>query len=118
MEKNANYILEIMQNPFPASMADMQHLRFIICGVLLAGVVIRNAFKSKNVYNIVMPRQRTPFQTTEELVYYNYKIYSRLYTFDFTVDTIEDIFRKKFVDIEEGHIEMRTNHTRVLTGTT
>lgn len=41
--------------PFCSSLVDSFRFRFIMSGILLAGLVVRNAFKSKNMYKIVMP---------------------------------------------------------------
>src|SRR3989442_4977211 len=54
----------------------------MICTLLLAGLVISNAFKSENVYNIVTPRQQIAYRTTNELFADNFKVYSRLTKLD------------------------------------
>ncbi len=64
--------------PFPENNEMVDKLNPMICGILLTGLVISNAFKSENVYNIVTPRQLISYRTISELFEDNFKIYSRI----------------------------------------
>lgn len=70
-------------NPFPANFDKLQQLRFLMSGVLLGGLVISNAFKSENVYNIVLPRGQMSYHYIDELVNDNFTVYSRISRFDY-----------------------------------
>ncbi len=61
----------------------MNKLKLLICGTLLAGLVISNAFKSDNVYKIVTPRLQIPYYTMDELIQDNFKIYSSITEFEY-----------------------------------
>jgi hypothetical protein len=68
-------------DPFPVRLTNINRFRFIICSTLLAGVVISNAFKSTNVYNIVKPRHRISYRKINELVRDNFTTYIRITEF-------------------------------------
>ncbi len=82
-------------------------LKLLICGTLLAGLVISNAFKSENVYNIVSPRQLISYRTLDELVEDNFTIYSRIVQLDYTDLT---------TDYEFGLAKMNGHQFSVLYG--
>ncbi len=65
-------------DPFPQRLTNLTRLRYVVCGTLLAGLVISNAFKSTNVYNIVSPRHTIPYRELDELVADNFSTYSRI----------------------------------------
>lgn len=69
--------------PFPENKETVNKLKFLFCGTLLAGLVISNAFKSENVYNIVTPRKIISYRTLQELVEDNFKIFSRITHFNY-----------------------------------
>ncbi len=65
-------------NPFPERFIRSSSFRFLICGTLLGGLVLSNAFKSTNVYNIVLPRIPLEFGVIDELLVHGYSVYSKL----------------------------------------
>lgn len=64
-------------DPFPGRFVKSKAFRFIISGTLLGGLVLSNAFKSTNVYNIVLPKQHLKFRTFQELLQHGYSVYSK-----------------------------------------
>lgn len=58
-------------------------MRFLMSGTLLSGLVISNAFKSENVYNIVLPRSQISYYKVDELVEDNVTLYSRITSFHY-----------------------------------
>ncbi len=70
-------------DPFPQRLTNLTQFRYVLCGTLLAGLVISNAFKSTNVYNLVSPRHTIPYREFEELVADSFSIYSRISRFAF-----------------------------------
>ncbi len=63
-------------DPFPGRFVKSKSFRFIFCGTLLGSLVLSNAFKSENVYNIVLPQKPLPFSTMEQLLQHGYKLYA------------------------------------------
>src|SRR5258705_79220 len=55
--------------------------RFILTGKYLAGLVLSNAFKSENVYKIILPRLQISYFNIKELNEDNITIYSRIFSF-------------------------------------
>lgn len=81
---NCFYFIKVLVeqgDPFPSKQLKIYRLRFVICGVLLAGIVLSNAYKSTNVYNIVTPRNSIPYRTINELVHDKFSVYGRLVSF-------------------------------------
>lgn len=93
-------------NTFPDNFDTVERLRFLMTGALLAGIVISNAFKSENVYNIVMPRNQISYYNAEELIEDNIRVYNWLQDFlrhfyEGQVDSLKSI-TKSFVNIEKS----------------
>ncbi len=74
-------------DPFPENNKIIKKLKFVVCGTLLAGLVISNAFKSDNIYKVVTPRQRISYESLDELLEDNFRIFSRISTFDYQFDS-------------------------------
>lgn len=64
--------------PFPENSKTVNKLKLLTCATLLTGIVISNAFKSENVYNIVTPRRKISYNTIDELVEDTFKIFNRM----------------------------------------
>lgn len=64
-------------NPFSDTVANDYKLKYMIGGFLLMGIVLSNAYKNTNVYNMILPRKPIPYEFFHELVASNYTIYSR-----------------------------------------
>lgn len=98
-------------DPFSASMANFSHFRPIKSGILLAGVVISNTFMSNNVYNIVLPRQRTPFQTVTEFFQHNSSVYGMLkeyYGGTILSKFIKHSYLPKIVTIDRDNLQIKS----------
>lgn len=65
-------------NPFLESVASDPRMRVVVAGYLLMGLVLSNAYKNTNVYNMITPRQPVPYEFFRELIADNFKIYSRV----------------------------------------
>lgn len=65
-------------DPFPAHLGKNEKLRYILVGTFLAGVVISNAFKSENVYKIVLPRAEISYNNIDELIEDSVIVYTRI----------------------------------------
>lgn len=73
-------ILLTQRNPFPANFDKVIAIRFAMTGILLAGLVTSNAFKSEDVYKIVLPRKAISYYNIDELIQDNFTLYSRTQT--------------------------------------
>ncbi len=65
-------------DPFSERFIKSGAFRLLICGTLMGGLVLSNAFKSTNVYNIVLPKHILGFNTIEELAANEYSVYTKL----------------------------------------
>lgn len=92
-------------DPFPAHLANLIRLRFVISGALLAGLVLSNGYKSTNVYNIVTPRNRIPFQQIDELLQQNYTVYSRMFSYVIRLNDVNDRRHNEVVKIDNSSID-------------
>lgn len=53
-------------------------LRWVVGSFILAGIVMSNAYKNTNVYNMILPRKIIPFENFQELLDHNFKIYTSI----------------------------------------
>ncbi len=74
-------ILLEQSNPFPNSLLHLFRYRCTLCGTFLAGLVISNAFKSENMYQIVMPRYELSYYNVDELLEDRFQLYTRIWYF-------------------------------------
>lgn len=65
-------------NPFPATVTKSHGVRFMVALYLLIGIVLSNAYKNSNVYNMTAPRKIIPYKYFQDLVTANFKIYTRM----------------------------------------
>lgn len=57
---------------------NMQAFRFILSAFMLAMLVLSNAYKSDNMYRIVLPRKLLPLETLEQLIKQRFTVLSEL----------------------------------------
>lgn len=65
-------------NPFKISTVIHGKLRCALGIFLLAGIVLSNAYKNTNVYNMIRPRRPIPYESFEELFRDNFTVYTRI----------------------------------------
>ncbi|CAL8135780.1 unnamed protein product [Orchesella dallaii] len=53
-------------------------VRLVVSCVMLVAIVLSNAYKNTNVYNMIVPREPLPYQRFEELTLNKFTIYSRI----------------------------------------
>ncbi len=75
-------------DPFPAILTKSLKFRFVIGSTLLAGLVLSNAYKSTNVYNIVKPRYIVPYQEVGEVMTEKFSIHVRVSNLDYYIDSM------------------------------
>lgn len=63
--------------PFPSTVTNSPNLRYAAGSIVLIGIILSNAYKNTNVYNMVVPRGQVPFEAVSDLVAHNFTIYSR-----------------------------------------
>lgn len=68
-------------DPFPSNFDKCRQMRFLMCGILLGGLVISNAFKSENMHKIVLPRQHISYYNFDDLSEDNISVYNRIQYF-------------------------------------
>lgn len=98
-------------DPFLSSVTKTGNLRYAVGSFLLVGIVISNAYKSENVYNIMTLRQPIPYEKFDELVENNFTIYTRLAYIRFDDFTLRYMMRQRF-QIENGQY-LKPNLTKV-----
>ncbi|CAL8135795.1 unnamed protein product [Orchesella dallaii] len=65
-------------DPFPLFLQQSNPVRVLLSCVLLVAIVLSNAYKNTNVYNMIVPREPFRYQRFEELILNNFTIYSRI----------------------------------------
>lgn len=65
-------------DPFPNEATSKDNLKVVISTFLLMGVVLSNAYKNSNVYNMILPRNPVPYEYFRELLRDNFTIYTRV----------------------------------------
>lgn len=65
-------------NPFTETVASGRKTKPIVGTVLLAGIVLSNAYKNSNVYNMVIPRKPVPYEFFKELLQDKFTAYARI----------------------------------------
>lgn len=65
-------------DPYSERLHKATFLRLLLGSFLLVGVVLSNAYKNSNVYNLITPRKPLPFETFRELKMENFTIFSRI----------------------------------------
>lgn len=63
-------------DPYANELLKIAPLRWLIGSYLVVGIVLSNAYKNSNVYNLITPRKPLPFETFDELESENFTIYS------------------------------------------
>lgn len=64
-------------NPFPEALISIHRCKWIVGALLLMGIILSNAYKNANVYNMIIPRKLVPYKHLTELVRDQFKIYTR-----------------------------------------
>lgn len=64
-------------NPFPTCVMNVTTIRLLVGSYLLMGIVLSNAYKNTNVYNMVSPRKPIHYEYFSDLVQDNFKVYTR-----------------------------------------
>jgi len=83
IEKIISALLQVVKplleqgDPFTSTVADNKMLRFCTGTFLLVGIVLSNAYKSSNVYNLVTPLKPIPYENLSQLFSDSFNIYSR-----------------------------------------
>lgn len=71
----------LLEQGSPLSEILLGKVRFRLLGgsILLVGITLNNAYKNKNVYNMIIPRKPVLYSEISELVRDNFKIYTITY---------------------------------------
>lgn len=65
-------------DPYRSSVSNEGRIWWFVGAFLLAGIVISNAYKNENVYNMIAPRKPIPYETFNELFRDNFTIFTRI----------------------------------------
>lgn len=64
-------------NPFSFKIINAKHIRSMLGTLMFTGVILSNAYKNTNVYNMVVPRKPVAYQYLDELIRDNFSFYAR-----------------------------------------
>lgn len=64
-------------DPFPASVGNVTKFLVIIGLLLLMGIILSNAYKNTNVYNMVVPKRPLVYKDLKDLLKDGFTIYTR-----------------------------------------
>lgn len=76
-------------DPFSASILKWDHVRVVVAGVLMVGMILSTAYKSSNIYNMTRPRIRNTFETFDQIIHANISILTRIKEIYFETDRLE-----------------------------
>lgn len=94
---------------FRERLVKTQPFRFLICGTILGGLVLSNAFKNTNVYNIMLPQKPLPFRTFEELLSHGYHVYTKIAKISYNLKNVEHVLEPIQMNIfENAELEAKT----------
>lgn len=65
-------------DPFPTRVVEEKRLSYVVISFLLAGIVLSNAYKNNNVYNMITPRRQVPYEHFSELIQDQFEIFTRV----------------------------------------
>ncbi|CAL8131071.1 unnamed protein product [Orchesella dallaii] len=88
---------------YTAKQANTASLTPYLASILLVSIVLTNAYKNDNVYNMIAPRQSIPYTLFNQLVADNFSIYTRI-----TVGATTSSFRPSFM--KERYMAGRNRH--------
>ncbi len=71
-------LLPEQSDQFSGQFIKSMPFQFLICGTPYCGLVLSNAFKSTNAYNISLPKKFLKFIIVDELLLHGLSVYSRL----------------------------------------
>lgn len=64
-------------SPLPSHLINSHQHQWLAGTMLLTGIVLSNAYKNTNVYNMIIHGKSVPYQYLQELVHDNFTIYTR-----------------------------------------
>lgn len=89
-------------DPFPKKFTVSTVFRFIVGSTLLSGIVLSNAYKNSNVYNLVMPRKPVRFENLTELQSHGFSVYAPIATIRMMLlDSYENLSFEFFNDLHQ-----------------
>ncbi len=109
LAKSWHFIKALLEQggPFPDNTC--RNSNPIIATAMFAAIVLSNAYKNTNVYNLILPREPTPFTDITELVKANFTIYSKpVFVFAGYIFLNEEI-RIPSIFNETGRVSLTTN---------
>lgn len=71
-------------DPFPLTFIKSKRHQLIIGTFLLVAIIISNAFKNTNVYNMITPRKVLPYENLQQLIKDKYQVFTRVGNIVFT----------------------------------
>ncbi len=75
IQSSLKLLLE-QSNPYPQNMLSNFHLKILSTSTMLTVLVISNAYKNDNIYDLVLPPKFIPFEYFDELILANFTILS------------------------------------------
>lgn len=100
----ATLVLE-QGDQLPSSWYSVSRIRLILVGYFLAGIVISNAYKNTNVYQMIIPRKPILYEYFHQLIHDNFTVYTKAAVVIFTFSSL---FSHK-ADPKRGKWEISTH---------
>lgn len=79
--KNLDCIFRILiglDNPLSERALNKQSVRMFLTGILLAAIILNNAYKNDNIVKMISPRMILPYRSFDDLLADNYKIHAKI----------------------------------------
>lgn len=65
-------------DPFSGNVGTTYKFKVVIGIFMLMGIILSNAYKNSNVYNIISPKKPIPTEFFQELIQDNFSVYTRV----------------------------------------
>lgn len=62
--------------PYSSSLLNKKRMKLVVCGILLCVLVLSNAYKNDNMYEMISPKKFRPFLKFDQLLNANYSIFT------------------------------------------
>lgn len=85
-------------DPFTSQVCANRRVKLIVAGIFAACILLSNAYKNSNIYNMVKPRKILLYETLDQINLNNFRVYTRLKMVDHLLNVTDgsDFLQRKY----------------------